>query len=243
MAQHNSLTDSVAQELIKLIYDGKHEPGHQLPSVDKLASQMAISRSTMREALRLLQAMGMVEIIHGRGIFVRKPRLSRMTGTMYSLSEFLEQRGMKPYSLILERRRAPADEDVAKKLDIAPGELVNILRRLRFADGVSFALEVSILACSFFPDLIDQEWTPETSLYTLLQTHYYTVPSTASHVVQAVAAGDEEARLLGIPPGSPLMRVETITCDQNQRPIEFGISLYRGDRYEYQVNLRRESGG
>jgi GntR family transcriptional regulator len=236
----NNFTEQVADELSLAIRTQKYPPGFQLPSVEKLADEMGVGRSTLREALRLLQAKGLVEVIHGLGTFVSKERITRSTGSVYSFSEAIRERGMKPRSEVLEQKVTIADEEIAFKLQITVGDKVNLLRRLRFADDLPMAMETTISAHARFPDLLKHDWSGETSLYALLQEKYRVAPQNAVQIVQAVTARRSESQLLLIAPKSPILLVETIAYDQQGIPIEFGRSYYRADRYQYKVWLRRE---
>ena len=65
-----SLTDTVADMLKKSIESGEFAPGDKLPPETKLCEDLKVSRTCIREAIRVLQAMGYVEIKHGKGAFV-----------------------------------------------------------------------------------------------------------------------------------------------------------------------------
>ena len=69
--QTQSLKERVLAELQRAIEQGWLVPGDQLPSERELSEQLSVSRSTVREAVQLLEALGVVEIRHGSGTFVR----------------------------------------------------------------------------------------------------------------------------------------------------------------------------
>ena len=75
-----SLTDTVADMLKKSIESGEFAPGDKLPPETKLCEELKVSRTCIREAIRVLQAMGYVEIKHGKGAFV----LNRSKGASFS---------------------------------------------------------------------------------------------------------------------------------------------------------------
>ncbi len=235
-----SLTDQVVAELLNAVQAGEYQPGQQLPPVDRLAANMQVGRSTMREALRLLQARGVVQIIHGRGTFVARPRITRATGALYGFTEILQGRGLSALSRIIERKQSPADDTIAEKLQIPPGTEVAILKRLRLIDSTPIGLETSISVRARFPELLEMEWAPNTSLYALLQERYGVIPTTATQRISAVLLDREQCQLLDIEPPGPALLVETVAYDQHGVPFECGHSLYAGDRYDYCVHLKRE---
>ena len=69
-----SITDKVVEAIKEYIITGNYSSGDKLPSENGLSQQLQVGRSTIREALRILQAMGYVDIQHGRGAFVAQPR-------------------------------------------------------------------------------------------------------------------------------------------------------------------------
>lgn len=238
--RHNSLTDQVVADLLELIRAEHYQPGQRLPPVDRLVEQMEVGRSTVREALRLLQARGVVEIAHGRGIFVSDPRVTRVTGALYGFTDILRQRGLIGRSQVLDAQIMPADRETARALQVRRNAPVNLLKRLRFVGDVPIGLETSLTVHARFPDLLQLDWTPETSLYALLQSRYGVIPTTATQRVSATLIGEEESRLLNVAPNSPALLVKTIAYDQEGKPFEYGYSRYCGERYDYYVHLKRE---
>ena len=67
--------EEVAEELQRLIVDGHWQKGEQLPSEIELAKEFGVSRSALREALRSLSSMGLVQLRHGEGYFVWYPEV------------------------------------------------------------------------------------------------------------------------------------------------------------------------
>lgn len=233
----SNLADQVAAEISKSIRSRKFNPSDQLPSVEKLAVDMGVGRSSIREGLRLLQARGLVEVVHGLGTFVAPEHITRTPGIVFSFTDTILERGMKPSSKVLQQEVIAADAETAGKLQIEVGAQVNILKRLRFADAIPIALETTMSSYAQFPDLMAQNWNGTASLYAFIQEHYAIRPTSGSHIVQAVTATGNQSKLLLIPLKSPLLLVETAAYDQSGRPIEFGRSYYRADRYEYRVQL------
>jgi GntR family transcriptional repressor for pyruvate dehydrogenase complex len=72
----NRVFQSVLEEIGHRIRGGEWLPGARLPSITRLANELAVSTASVREALRSLQSMGLVKIEHGRGVFVTGAQLS-----------------------------------------------------------------------------------------------------------------------------------------------------------------------
>lgn len=66
-----SMTDKAIERIRDYIKESNCMPGSKLPTEQEFCKNLAVSRSTVREALRVLQTMGYVDIIHGKGAFVK----------------------------------------------------------------------------------------------------------------------------------------------------------------------------
>lgn len=237
--QHrNNFVDELVDTLTKAMQNQTYPAGSQLPSVEKLAQELGAGRTTVREALRVLQTRGYVEIIHGAGTFVRHKPISLVTGQVLSFTEMVRERGMRAASVILQQEIVKADAELAIKLKLAHDDPIYRLRRLRLADGVPVSVETSVMSQKRFPDLFDHEWTPQTSLYDLLRDEYAIQTRYSEQTVRAVPAGRTESQLLQIEFKSPVLLVENLTFDGEGVPVEFGRSYYSSTRFEYRVVVK-----
>ncbi len=238
--QRKNLTDQIAEDLERAIQNDRYRPGDRLPSVENLAEQMGIGRSTLREALRLLQARGKIEIVHGSGTFVRKDRITQPSGELISFTDIVRQRGQRPTSIILRKEVGTATDKVAAKLLINAGERVNVLKRLRLADDYPIVVEVSFIPYERFPDLFEHPWLPDTSLYEMFIENYSVYPHHSEHTIRAVRSGRVTSQLLQVKPGSPVLLVEFVTFDEMGAPLEAGHSWYSSNRFEYRVSVKAQ---
>ena len=146
-----------------------------------------------------------------------------------------------PSSEILSVLQLGANAKLAQRLKLAPGSPLLELRRLRFADDEPMALETVYLVRSRIPDL-DPETLKQGSLYDLLQRAGIQIRS-ATQQVQATVLSEDEADLLEVPPFSPSLLVERLVMTQTGEIVEFARSLYRADRYRFEVNVLRAPQG
>jgi GntR family transcriptional repressor for pyruvate dehydrogenase complex len=125
-ASRNTLAESVAEQLITLILEGHFEPGDRLPSHQELAERLQVGRSTVREALGSLATMGLVDVKHGQGTFVRqlnarailRSDLLAMTIDRNLTEQLVEARQIfEPEIARLAAQRA-TDEDLAAMREI-----------------------------------------------------------------------------------------------------------------------------
>jgi GntR family transcriptional regulator len=232
-----TVTEQVALQLKGAFLDGRYRDGERLPAVSDLAQQFGVSPSSVREALKQLEGIGLVEIVHGRGVFARSTKM-HWQAKFNSFSETVRQWGKVPGAQLLEAQTLPATAEVAVQLGLSQDAPVHCLKRLRTADQDPIAIETSYLSAERFPDLLETYRDPR-SLYQLLHMDYGVRLVAGLQTLEAVAASPEEAKTLAIPEGAPALLVATIAYDVESFPVEYGLSLFRGDRYRYVVRLLR----
>jgi GntR family transcriptional regulator len=133
----------------------------------------------------------------------------------------------------------PADEVTAERLRIKLGQPVYRLRRLRLADTEPLALETTCVCFIGCERLLESDLEHD-SLYRLLADTFDMPPIAAEQEIEAALAGAEDAQLLDIAPGSPVLRTRRVTTTRRGQPIEYAVSVYRGDKYRFYTRLARD---
>lgn len=218
------------------IVDGQLRPHEKLPTERELAGELAVSRLTVRRVLDNLERERRVYRVQGAGTFVREPHVAKSL-ELTSFSEDMRQRGMTPGSKLLIAEERPAGARIGQELALSPGDRVLHIARLRTADGEPICLEHSYIPEAHAPGLLQMDL--ESSLYELLTTHFRLNLEHAKQTITATVIDEDDARLLTVPPFSAAFRVERTGFDARGRPIERADSLYRADRYRYEVTLYR----
>ena len=224
---------AVRRELLAML-DGL-EVGDALPSERRLADELGVSRPTLRQAIDGLVAEGLLERRHGSGTYVAEPRIA-VPLTMTSFTEDMLKRGMKPGGRVLSFRTESAGARIGRRLSLSPTEEVFTIRRLRLADGSTMAIETLYLPRSLLPDLRRQDLEGR-SFYELLRGNGIVIAS-GTETIEPTVTTAEEAAELGVPVHMPAFLFERITRDENGRPLEYVRSIYRGDRYRLELDLR-----
>lgn len=213
---------------------GRLVPGDSLPAEREMASMTGLSRVTIRNAVQALVVSGQLVQRRGSGTFVA-PKLERLEQALSLLTSFTEdmaRRGRAVDSHWLSRRiDAPAPEEVMA-LGLGAGDRVARLERVRRSDGVPLAIERASIPASVLPD----PDMVQASLYALLET----LGSRPVRAVQRISAANLSARdaaLLDVSPGSAGLKIERIGYLSSGRVVEFTRSLYRGDAYDFAVEL------
>lgn len=221
------------REYVRDLIDGA-EPGSPAPSERELVQRFGVARMTVRQALDALVTEGLLERVPGRGTFVARTKLD-VEIRLWSYTEEMARRGMKASSRTLLARVEAAGPGVARALEITEGDKIVHWQRVRLADGVPMCLEDAYMADSIVPEFLEAP-LPE-SLYAEFKRRDL-LPTWGEDSVDADLAKSEEANLLGIEPGSPVLRVAR-RAFAGHIAVEVSRSTYRADRYTLWVPLCR----
>lgn len=235
-APRTALYYRLIQILREQIEAGGLQPGDRLPSERELSARYGVSRMTARHALEILANEGLVERRQGSGSFVARPKIHQQGETLRSFTEDMRQLGLEPGAKVLSAGIREASAHVARALGLGADRRVVRLERLRTASGEPVALEVSHLPARF-AGVLEEDLTG--SLYAILARRFGQSLAYADQYLAASTAGEHEAQLLGVRPGSPVLRIERVTYGPDHVPVEFVSSMYRGDRYRFHVRLVR----
>ncbi len=214
------------------------EPGSAVPTERDLAVQFGTSRTTVRQAMHELVVEGRLERVQGRGTFVAKPKVAQNL-ELTSYTEDLRAQGLDPTSRLITMEYVRAAGDVPARLAVPPGARVVHLVRLRLVGGEPMAIERSYLEAARFPGL-RRHLTRLGSLYAALDEGYGVRLGRAEETIETALASPEEAALLGVDTGLALLLLSRHGFDLDGRPVEWGRSVYRGDRYRFVAHLSRE---
>jgi len=228
-------SEQVRRHVLQLV-DLQLRPHDKLPTERELAGELEVSRLTVRRVLDTLERERRVYRVQGAGTFVREPHVAKSL-ELTSFSEDMRQRGMTPGSRLLIAERRAAGARIGPELALSPGDPVVHLVRVRTADGEPICLEDSYIPEALAPTLLDMDL--EGSLYELLNLHFRLQLEHAVQTIKATVVDEQDARLLAVPTFSAAFRVERTGYDARGRAIERAESLYRADRYRYDVTLYR----
>jgi GntR family transcriptional regulator len=232
----------VRRVLADRISAGHLRPGQRLGAERALAAELGVSRATLRQALAVLEESGMVRRLPGRGggTFVSRDKIERDLSRVVGVPALLRSQGVVAGTRVMSARLAAADESAARALRMRPGDLVIDLVRIRLADGSPISVEHAMLPADRFPGLL--ELPLGGSVYELLDEHFGTQPAEAVERIEVVTASADEAMVLDVAAGAPLLAITRTTTDRDGEPIEFSHDLFRGDRTRIVVHTPGHGG-
>lgn len=234
------------------IQEGRWTVGERLPSEPQLASELGISRATLREALRLLLSDGLLSRRHGVGTFVARvpqPSIHRGIDELFSLTQAIEQLG---YVHSIGRHHANLElpqSVVANELRLADGAAVYHLRRIRLADARP------VIVCNDFfpaalaqerglsPDAAGREIVQRGSIYAWLEERLSLPIDSALTHIEPVAATAEAAVALAVPTATPLLLLRQTHFSPAGTPFLYSENLHNSDVIHFRLlrHRRRDS--
>lgn len=229
----------LARKLDQSIRDGRYKPDEALPSERVLSERLNVSRATARSAIDQLVEQGLVIRRRGSGNYIAPraaPRLEQPLSHLTSFSEELTRRGFTPSSKWLDRSLGSAKIDEQLSLGLSSGAKVARLERLRLADDVVMAYEISVLPQDVLPDPM----AVEGSLYEYL-TRFGLAPVRALQHIRALNAPSRLAERLGIPDRQAVLFITRIGYLASGQAMELTHSYCRSDYYDFVAEMRREA--
>jgi len=210
--------------------------GDQLPTEHALCQEFGVSRETVRDALRGLEADGLISRTPGQGTFVaRLPPASRET-RLTGLSEDFSRFKLDTAARVLAKGPVLPQPAVAEVMASPRDEMVYRIFRIRFFEGAPFSLHEAFLPLDVGAQVARLDLS-KTSIVHVLRSALRLDIWEDHQRIEAVAADTEAARLLEIGLGAPVLHMVRHFKIGADRPIVLFRSLYRSDRYYYTVKL------
>jgi GntR family transcriptional regulator len=208
-----------------------------LPSEAVLVKQYHVSRATVRSALSALERQGLIYRRRGKGSFVAVRRVESELTALVSSSQDMQRRGWDLTTQVLALEQVTPPAKVAQALDLATTARVYALTRLRLVDGQPVSVQTAYLPVSLYPDLETHDLSA--SLYRLSEQLYHLIYASGREVLRARGATRAEAKMLKLRPGAPVLYCERVTFSQDGMAMEYLEAVWRGDKYDFTVNLTR----
>jgi GntR family transcriptional regulator len=213
------------------------QPGDLVPSELELVEALKIGRQTLRQALAKLVDEGLLERFPGKGTFVCDNSAQRDFYLDRSFSQQMTDLGKKTWSKVLCQEMGTIDDNAPSMLQVKMGAPCLYLTRLRYAEKTPIGYQEAITLTEFCRDLVTHDFSHD-SLYRILSEEYKLEISEISHVVNALNATEDIARLLEIEPGAPVLLEKSVTFLINGDPIEATSSYFRADKHQYSVRFK-----
>ena len=217
--------------------DGLWSPGEIIPSEMHLAKQLGVSQGTVRKAIAELVEHNVLKRKQGRGTFVANHDIQR---ALFHFFHIADNAGHKvlPDSTTLSCRRKRASSVESSKLKLPAGSSIVRIERIRTFDGRPTMLETITLPSTPFGELgkVGACELPN-MLYEMYEKKFGITIHSAQERLRAVAASDQDASLLDLPVGTPLLEIERVALTLHGSPVELRVSRCVTDRHHYENTI------
>jgi GntR family transcriptional regulator len=221
------------QAIRQAMQSGALKADEALPSERDLARELGISRVTVRKAIAGLVENGLLVQRWGSGTFIAaRMHVEQPLSRLSSFTDDMMARGLAPSARFLHRARGLVSPKEAMALSLSPGETVTRIHRLRLADEIPMAIEYAVVPSRYLPDPEEVE----SSLYAVLIRRGF-APRRALQRLHAVLLSEEQAELLALASGAAALYIERRSFLAGGEVVEFTCSYYRGDAYDFVVEL------
>ena len=233
-----TLWEQVHADLVRRVRAGEFTDS--FPGELGLVEEYAVSRHTVREALRRLRQAGIVTGERGRTSRLSEaPEIDQPVGSLYSLFAAVEAAGQTQRSVV-RHLDVRADAVVAERLSLDASTPLFYLERLRLASDRPLALDRVWMPAGEVGPLLEVDFT-ETALYEQLGARCGVTLTGGREQLRAVLPTPAEQLMLELPPGVAALAIERLGYD-GDRPLEWRHTLVRGDRFAVSAEFARPAG-
>lgn len=227
----------IASAMESAIRSGRIVPGSRLENEIGIGRELGLSRPTIRRAIQELVDKGLVVRRRGIGTQVVQGDVTRSV-ELTSLYEDLQHARHSPTTKVLVHEVIPASAEISGRLGVDAGSDILLLRRVRGADGAPVAVLQNYLPGDFAD--VTAEELERRGLYQILRARGVAI-SIARQTIGARRATADEAHLLGIAEGAPVLTMTRVAFDHAGKAVEFGDHCYRPDRYSFETTVVHKS--
>ena len=237
--RHATLTDQTVQAIQEAIKQGKFPAGSQLPPEMELLQMMGISRTTLREALRILEEQRFIRKRRGKGTFVMEQAIVKDMSQNFGITEMISQAGFAPGIRDFNIRLDPSSITVSEKLGIPDGSMTVVIERVRTANQTPVVWTRDIMPQEYLGG-----WMPainelnQRSLYECLEEYTKIRIESGMASFSPVQANRELAEKLGIQRNDLLLLIDQVDLDQTQRPVLYSTEYHLTDKFKFIIHRK-----
>jgi GntR family transcriptional regulator, frlABCD operon transcriptional regulator len=233
------LYDQVKAEIVEMINKGEWVPGKKLPNEKELGKLFNASRITIRRALKELANEGVIEILHGKGTFVKglKQRLHILN--LKGFTEGLSAGENTFTKAVLSKEIETADEDIMKIFERdEPFEVIKLVRLIR--DGsAAFSIDYAYLPCDIYPDIYE-EIKDNVSTFNLIHNDYGIKFKKARKDIEVVQPSSEVSELLEISKTEAVIQIRKVIIDEKDVPVHYSMYYLLANRVNFYIDVDME---
>ncbi|WP_062437347.1 GntR family transcriptional regulator [Herbidospora daliensis] len=224
---------AIADDLSDKIRSGRYRAGEALPAQRELSASYGVTMMTLRQALQVLSAEGLIDQRAGRGTYVARPGAEYPLDTLRSLGDDLRRQGHPLRTEVVSAALRPAPRSLTPLLGDVRALRLTRVRHLRDRPVVH---QVSWVAEPHASAVRGADFT-EVPLYTALTEAGARIHRAAERIRPALLTAPVAARL-NRPPGGPVFVSERVTYDDRGTPIVVDHATILGEWMEIRAERK-----
>jgi len=234
---HRHLYLQVIDRLKKDIQEGVYKEKEKLPSEADLAKKLGVSRSTLREALRILEDENVIVRRHGVGTFVNsKPPFTSGIEQLNSVTKMIEKAGMKPGTIFLGSSSKTATEDDIKRFSCSFDDEFILIERVRTADGDPVVYCLDKIPKKVFPENISYK---DGSIFHMLESDGGKRITHAVSDIEPLGYHEKISPILKCDSNTALLVLKQLHYNEVDEPILYSVNYFRADKFKFHVLRKR----
>lgn len=223
--------------ILEEIKAGNYKVGSIIPTEKEFSDAFLISRTTVRQAITELVQEGWLYRIKSKGTFIAQPKINQdFIKKLESFNDQIMRAGMTPSTEVLDLKTISADSAAATNLKLKENDPVIYLYRKRLADGEPIVTIETYLPFSICAFVLEHDLSKE-RLYSILNQSTETAVFRVKRIVEAVEADKNDEIYLNIKEGKPIQHFSSVGYNAYDRPIEYSLARYRGDRNSFEITV------
>lgn len=211
------------------IANGEWQPSQVIPSENELSKEYGISRMTVRSVITTLVKEGLLYRVQGKGTFVSTPKISARSPAYVGVREQLETQGYTINTKLVTFETIAASKKIGQLLNLPPFSDVLYIKRVRYADDEPVSIHESYIPKHLCTDFTHEKMQHE-QLCNLLREHYNLTADSVHETLESILATDNEAKLLDIQKGYPLLLLKETSKTISGIVYEYSKIVFRGDK-------------
>lgn len=229
-----SKNEMIVNDIRTLISDGKYKPDEKIPSEQEMVKTYKVSRATVKKAIDILVADGLIYKIRGSGTYVKKMSDERQkkiiaSSQMDGFSSAFDNHD-DIQTTILHFEIIHPSKTIASHLNISEQDLIYDIKRMRAVNNDKYLIENIHMPINIVPGItID---ILQDSIFKYINNSLSLTIHSVQRVVRASLPTLEEIKLLDIPNNVVILEVEQVGYLKNGVPFEYTIVRHRSDKHE-----------
>jgi GntR family transcriptional regulator len=238
-SEHQTLTRATADVIQEAINAGKFPAGTQLPGEPELMGMLGISRSTLREALTILEELGLIIRRRGLGTFVSDKSIVKDMSLNFGIASMISQAGLTPGCINQQVSYVQADSSVAKAYDIPEGSQIILVDRVHTANQRRVVWSLDYVQAEWIDiEILRRSVLVNNSLYEILKNEFQTSITWGEASLLPAKADKMATERLNVARGTLLMRVEQTDYDITNRPVMHSVEYHVLDPFVFKVHRK-----